>query len=67
VRFDSCLAVVPKLSRVSGALSVEWFLGPISIQKTGRGACSFFLSSPNRNHGKVLPSFLKKTSILSIL
>jgi hypothetical protein len=57
VNLDSGLVVVPKLGWMSGALSsAVWFLGPVSIQKTGR-ALAFFLSSSNRNRGKAFSKY----------
>jgi hypothetical protein len=47
------LLVVPKLYWTSGTLSaIVWFLGPVSILKTGRAFAFFSLSSSNRNRGK---------------
>jgi hypothetical protein len=61
VSLDSGSVVVPKLGWMSGALSsVVWFLGPVSIQKTGRALAFFFLSSSNRNRGKDFAVLSKK-------
>jgi hypothetical protein len=68
--FDSYVVVVPKLCRMSGALSsVVWFLDPIFIQKIGRALAlifSFFFLRLIKIAAKLLPSFLKKTLCLFV-
>jgi hypothetical protein len=67
VNCDSCSGVVPKLYRLSGAISpVVWFLGLVSIQKTRRALAFVFLSSSNRNRGKVFVVVSKKITGYSL-
>jgi hypothetical protein len=40
------------------------FLGPVSIQKTGRVFIFFFLSSSNRNRGKAFAVLSKKNLVI---
>ena len=46
---------------MSGTLcSVVWFLGPVSIKKTGQALAFFFFLRLIEIAAKLLPSFLKK-------
>ena len=59
VNLDSCAVVIPKLGRMSGALSLVMVFGPSFHSKNWAGTYHFFFLRLIKIATKLLPSFLK--------